>query len=260
MTVTTDAPGLLFESPPAVPAAFNVLLYGPPKTGKSTAAATAPGPILWVNAEGGGALAHARKVARQRGTEILEVKLDRKDDAMGKLREVLKYVKDHEGQVGTVVVDTLAKTRASLIKQIVQPGAKNSYQQFGEVADVIRDFVLYLRDAPVNLVLIAHQDIADEDGERIVRALIGGALTEEIPGEVDVIAYTHSFTDEEGERRYVGQLVEAKGRIAGDRSGGLGNVRDLDITEWLTAYRQALTPDNADLPWEDERDAPGADE
>jgi hypothetical protein len=107
-----------------------------------------------------------------------------------------------------------------------------------------------MRDLPVNLVLIAHQNVEDAEGERIVRPLIGGALTEEIPGEVDVIAYTHSFKDDDsGERRYVGQLVEAKGRIAGDRSGGLGPVRDLDLSEWLTAYRAALAPDVSDLPW-----------
>jgi hypothetical protein len=55
---------LTFVDPPAAPETFNVLLYGPPKSGKSTAAATAPGPILWVSAEGPGALAYARKIAR----------------------------------------------------------------------------------------------------------------------------------------------------------------------------------------------------
>jgi hypothetical protein len=117
-----------------------------------------------------------------------------------------------------------------------------------------------MRDLPVNLVLIAHQDVADAEGERIVRPLIGGVLTEEIPGEVDVIAYTHSFKDEEsGDRKYVGQLVEAKGRIAGDRSGGLGAVRELDLSEWLDAYRAALSPDESDVPWSDDFDPDGAD-
>jgi hypothetical protein len=242
--VSDDLPGLTFVNAPPVPDTANTLLYGPPKSGKSTAAATAPGPILWVSAEGPGALAYARKTARERGTEILEVRIDRQTDARHVLREVIRHVRDQqEPQPRTVVVDTLAKVREALIRQIVVVGAKNSIQQFGEVARILREFIQTMRDLPVNLVLIAHQDVADADGDRIVRPLIGGALTEEIPGEVDIIAYTHSFKDEDtGDRRYVGQLVEAKGRIAGDRSGGLGPVRPLDLSEWLVAYRAALAP------------------
>ncbi len=162
----------------------------------------------------------------------------------------------------TVVVDTIARSGTRSSRQIVTPGARNSLQQYGEVARILREFILAMRDEPVNLVLIAHQDVQDAEGERIVQALIGGALTAEIPGEVDVVAYTHSYKDEEsGERGYVGQLVEAKGRIAGDRSGGLGTVRDLDLSEWLETYRRALASDESDLPSASPRDSrPGEDE
>lgn len=252
--MSVDELGLTFVEAPPVPETFNVLLYGPPKSGKSTAAATAPGPVMWVSAEGPGALAYARKIARQRGTAIFEVQIRPETDTRAELRKVIKHIRSGaDPQVKTVVIDTLAKVRESLIRQIVVPGARNSIQQFGEVARILRELVRALRDEPINLVLVAHQDVSDADGERIVRALIGGALTEEIPGEVDVIAYTHTFRDEEsGARRYVGQLVEARGRIAGDRSGGLGAVRDLDLSEWLTTYRAALTPDESDLPWNDD--------
>lgn len=249
--------GLVFADEPAAPETFNALLYGAPKSGKSTAAATAPGPILWVSAEGPGALAYARKTARDRGTRIMEVRVTNGDDVRTTLREVVKFVRTTRGTDAprTVVVDTIAKVREALIKQLVQPGSKHTLQQFGEVADVIRGFVRTLRDEPVNLVLIAHQDIADADDGRVVRPLIGGALTAELPGEVDILAFCHSFlrdADDEGApptRVYVGQLVEGKGREAGDRSGGLGSWRELDLSEWLTAYRAALAPDESDVPW-----------
>lgn len=257
--MTSDIPtGLIFVDAPATPDTVNFLLYGPPKSGKSTAAATAPAPILWVNAEGPGALSYARKVARERGSAIHEVRVMRGIDTRTVLRDVIKHVRSgDEPQIQTVVVDTIAKVRERLIAEIVVPGAKNSIQQFGEVAKILREFVEVMRDAPVNLVLIAHQDVADAEGERIVQPLIGGALTNVIPGEVDVIAYTHSFKNEDsGERRYVGQLVEAKGRIAGDRSGGLGSVRDLDLSTWLFDYRAALAPDNSDLPFDPDAEIP----
>lgn len=241
----------MFVENPPVPETFNVLLYGPPKSGKSTAAATAPGPIIWVNAEGPNALGFAEKVARERGTAILQLPVNRQTDARQLLRDLITHVRSGvDPQPATIVVDTLAKLRQALIRQIVVPGAKNSIQQFGEVARILSEFVQVMRDEPVNLILIAHQDVADVDGDRIVQPLIGGALTQEIPGEVDVIAFTHSFKDEEsGQRRWVGQLVEAKGRIAGDRSGGLQPVEDLDLAVWLGTYRKALTPDTSDLPF-----------
>lgn len=247
----SDIPGLVFVDAPAVPDTFNVLLYGPAKSGKSTAAATAPGPIIWVSAEGPGALGYARKTARELGTRIEEVRVQRGQDTRLLLRTIIEHIRmGIEPVPKTVVIDTIAKVRERLIGEIVVPGASNSIQQFGEVARILREFIEIMRDEPVNLVIVAHHDPSEAEGQRIVQPLIGGALTQVIPGEVDVIAYTHSFKDEEsGRRRYVGQLVEAKGRIAGDRSGALGAVRDLNLTEWLATYREALTPDTSDLPW-----------
>ncbi len=253
----SDIPtGLMFEPAPTAPSTFNVLLFGKPKSGKSTAAATAPGPILWLNAEGPGALGYARKTAADRGTRILEVALNaHTPNPAGVLNEVYRHVREgRDPKVETVVIDTLAKVREALIGQLVQKGSKNSLPQYGQVADKLGGFINSMRDLPVNLVLLAHVDSKESEGEgRIVDPLIGGKLTETVPGEVDVVAYTSMLPDEDGTRRYYGQLVEGKGRTAGDRSGALAGergFRELNLTEWLAVYRAALTPDESDLPWE----------
>jgi len=255
----TDLPApLMFASVPPVPTTFNVLAFGPPGSGKSTFAATAPGPVLWVNAEGGGALSYARKTATQRGTTIHEVRLDPLIPVRSTLLQVVKHLRSGTEPVArTVVVDTLGKTRDMLVDQIVEKGTRNSLPQYGQVADILGKFVGVLRDLDVNVVLIAHEDVADGDqGDRIVRPLIGGQLTEKIPGEVDVVTYCGVVRDDSaGTVRYVGQLVEGRGRRAKDRSGGLGTSRDLDLSEWLIAYRAALTPDTSDLPFTDEAGA-----
>lgn len=248
-TPETDLPaGLIFVEEPPTPEHFNVVLYGPTGGGKSTGAASAPGPILWVNADGPNALAYARKTARERGTTILEVRItpDPRADTRQILRDVVTHVRGGGvPEVETVVVDTIGKVREALIAQLVQPGAKNSLQQFGDVAKALGGFVRTMRDLPVNLLLLAHEDIADTDGDRIVRPLIGGALTETIPGEVDIVAYCAAHR-EENEIQYLGQLAAGRGRRAKDRSGGLGVVRPLDISEWLEAFRAAL---GGDVPW-----------
>lgn len=250
MTEEADELGttLVFVDEPAAPEYLNILLYGPPGSGKSTAAATAPGPILWVNADGPNALAYARKTARAEKKAIFEVRVKPGQDVRQTLRDVLEHVKEHKPpEVRTVVVDPFGRVREALIGQIVQQSAKNTLQQYGEVAKVLRDFVRFLRDQPINLVILAHEDVEDADGDRIVRPLIGGALTETVPADMDVMAYCSPYRGDDKTVEYLGQLVEGRGRRAKDRSGGLGSVRPLDLTEWIAAYRAAL---GDDVPWE----------
>jgi AAA domain len=259
----TDVPtGLMFVSAPDAPATMNVLLYGPPGSGKSTAAATAPGPLLWVNAEGPGALAYARKVAAQRGHVIHEVRIDHETvDVAQTMRDVLKHViSGAEPAPATVVVDTVGQVREALARQFVNSSARDSRQQWGDVAKVIKETVRILRDADVNLILLAHESIEDESGDRIVRPAIGGALTEKIPADMDVVAYCGAVQDPENATvQYIGQLVEGRGRRAKDRSGALGVTRPLDMTEWLAAFRDALTPDDILGDEDDRPETPTAD-
>lgn len=255
----SDLPALSFVQAPPAPTTFNLLLFGPPGSGKSTAAASAPGNKLWLNAEGPGALAYARRIATERGTQIHEVAVGVK---VGPIKETLQAAVVHvregrEPKIDTIVVDTLGKVRDGLAKQI--GGNQPTIQQWGQVGDLVNDFVVALRDLPVNVVFLAHEDIKDdEDAGRIVEPMIGGKAQRTVPGEVDIVAYCSVLAgDKDSPARYVGQLVAAKGRRAKDRSGSLGAFRDLDLTEWHETYCSALTPDDSDLPFDVE---PPADE
>ena len=235
---------IVFVDDEGAPETLNILLYGETGAGKSTAAATAPGPIMWVNAEGPGALAYPRKIARERGSQIYEARIPRGVSPRPVLNQVVEHVRNGtEPQVRTVVVDTVAKVRDGLIRDMVTPGAKNTIQQFGEVAKVLEEFVVRMRDLPVNLVLICHEQIDDADGERIVQPLIGGTLTQKIPGDMDVMAYCGTVYDEENKTtQYLGQMTAGRGRRAKDRSGGLGHVQPLDLSLWIEQFAAALAP------------------
>lgn len=233
---------LTFAEPVDAPDTANFLLYGPPGSGKTTAAATAPGPLMWVNLEGGGALGYARKVAGERGTELHEVRVNRDEPNLSQiLRSVYQHVRS--GQVPvvrTVVVDTIGKVRDHLAREYgADQPSRDSIRKWGDVAKTMDGFVQGLRDLDVNVVLIAHEDISDDPGGagRIIRPKVGGH-TEKVCAEADVIAYCGRSP----EGVYTGVLAQVGERRAKDRSGGLGTSRALDLSEWLDAYRAALMP------------------
>jgi hypothetical protein len=250
----------MFVQAPPAPTSINCILYGPGGSGKSTAAATAPGPILWANCQGANALAYPRTVAAKRGTAIHEVEFNRETpDPVGQFRALLSHIASgNEPVCRTLVVDTLGDLRDLFARKIVKGPQSRTREQWGEVAEIIKSAVLWLRDRDINVVFLAHEDISDVDDDRVVRPKIGGALTEQVISEVDVVAYCGAHRTEDGVK-YMGQLVELKGRRAKDRSNGLGQARNLDLDEWLDAFRAALTPNESDIPFAADFEAPPED-
>ena len=219
-------PALEFVEPGEAPDTQNVLLYGPPGSGKSVGASTAPGPILWLNAEGPNALRFARKHSK---AEIREVEVA--GDAS--LKAAFLYIREGNG-IKTVVMDTIGEVYRILLEEI--SGSKQpTLQNYGDVNTKLERFIRALRDVDVNLVLLAHEEIADIDGMPTRRPVTGGKkLPEQVMAQVDIVAYTGVVpATDDTSARYVAQLVESHGRRAKDRSGALGAARDVNLTEWI---------------------------
>lgn len=236
-------PELFDEAPVIGPNTVNILLYGPAGAGKTTAAASAPGPIVWVNFEGESAMSFARKRAAELGTEINEVRIKPEEDPRPRVEAAVDYVRG--GRAQTIVFDTFGKYREALAQAI--GGDSPTMPEWGQVARTIRATVRELRDLRANVVLICHEEIVQGE-EMIVQPLIGGKSTQDVCGEVDLIAYCTAHVGEDGVS-YLGQLVEAKGRRAKDRSGALGVFRPLDLGEWVAEYAAALALDVSDVPF-----------
>lgn len=236
----------LFDAPPVFGPEGNVnfLLYGPAGSGKTTAAAgVAPGgEIVWINFEGAGAMAFARKRAEELGTTIREVRVRPGEDPRGRLEDAFDYARTADA----FVIDTAGKLRASLA-QAISSGEEVTLPEWGAVGRAMTEVILELRDAPFTSVIVAHEEIV-QDEELIVQPLIGGRTTQEWCGEVDVLAYCRARTTEDG-TQYLGQLVEAHGRRAKDRSGALGVYRGLDLAEWQEEFCAALALDVSDVPF-----------
>lgn len=222
---------LNFVTPSETPAPLKALIYGPPGSGKTCAACSAPGPILYLNCEGPDALTFSRKMF---GNEkILEVAFTGKQS----LTDVFIYARDPENGVQTIVVDSIGEMYRMLLEEL--GGERATLQNYGDVNTLIERFCRSLRDLPIHVVLVAHEDIADIEGETVRLPLTGGRrLPEILMAMMSVVAYCGVVAEtDDTPRRFVGQLVQANGRRAKDRSDALGKARDLDLTEWITTMR-----------------------
>jgi hypothetical protein len=204
---------------PTLPPRRNVFLYGPPKSGKTLALATVPGPLVLLNAD----LENATWLAHQRRPDLQEIDLEPVDpnDKQPVLRTVLELENAANQRkldsVETIGVDPVGELYARLVREIsgnaVSP-AIQVYQQAGV-------FV-----------------------ERLCRAL---CKCRKIMSMVDVIGYTARIERADGDPLFVAQLVNAKGRRGGDRFDVLGTkengyCRPLDLSEWFEALANVGEP------------------
>lgn len=232
---------LQFVTPDPTSATWNVLLYGPGGNGKTVGACSAPGPVVLVNADGPDG---SRKAHAIYGDKIREVPFEGPETLKG----VYLYLRSDEGKdVKTLVVDPLGEVYQKIFESLHGDGAsrKEMLAAHGDTSTKIERFVRSVRDLDLNVILVCHEEVADQEGETMRRPLTGGKkLPEKIVGMMSIVGYCMAVppNPDEGEERtrYFAQLVEARGRRAKDRSGGLGDSRELDLTEWFPVATKAM--------------------
>jgi hypothetical protein len=188
-----------------------VVLYGPPGSGKTTAAATWPKP-LFLSAESG------LLSIRDKAIDVWTI--DKWEDLEG----AFAYLKHEKHEYLSVVIDSLTEVQKKLNEYIVRafPNVKRGYtdlvseSDWGANIDKMRKLCRAFRDLPMNVVFITLNQDKEIDGENVTRpALSGKTLPDELCGWVDTVIYCPGpQKDEEGNQRYLGQTIDAKGRRA----------------------------------------------
>jgi hypothetical protein len=217
----------------------SVLLYGPPKTGKTTGATSAPGPVLLLNAD----LPNASWFAHQQNDGLIEI-------AYEGFRETLvavgKGIADQDltfggltPPVATIVVDPINEMYRRLLEELSNRAVSPSLPTYQAVNVHLERWCRALCEAPApNVVFVCHDlPVKDESTEEVERLPATGtnnpALGRRLMSMVDVIGFT-AVLEQEGEGyKYVAQLVNAKGRRGGDRFDSLGPFREMNLQEWF---------------------------
>jgi hypothetical protein len=228
---------LQFVTPDNSEATWNVLLYGPGGNGKTVGACSAPKPLVLVNADGPDA---SRKTHAIYGDGIREVPFV----GAKTLDDTYLYLTSKEGaDVKTLVLDPLGEIYEKLFEEL-GGDRKDGLKNHMDVQTKIRRFVRSVCDLPINVVIVCHEEVADNEGDPLRRPLTGGKkLPEKIIGMVSIVGYVGVIPADEEKgtpRRWVAQLVEARGRRAKDRSEGLGDSRDINLEEWFPVATEAM--------------------
>lgn len=234
---------------------ISALLYGPKGVGKTTAAASAPGPMVYGNADAPGRLRYARR--EHYGKDIREVRItgrptpQDKPTARKTLEDLYLYVAEGNG-VQTVVLDPLARIHDLVLDDI--GGQRPSLQDRGDAGTWLERYIGALLELPVNLVLVAHDlgyKVATTEGGDETFEIFPFCGSKSNPGlaknlmrPLDVVAYCGVITAETETELFpagtrVAQLFHGGGRQGADGLGVLGEVAELDLTAWVEANRAA---------------------
>ncbi|CAB4197797.1 phage_P_loop, phage nucleotide-binding protein [uncultured Caudovirales phage] len=209
---------------------MNVVLYGPPKTGKTIAAASSPKQVLYVNCD----LPNATRLAHKMNDGITEVQFE----GLQTLIDVVVELKNSD-TYKTVVVDPIGELYRRLLDEASNNAIRPTLPQRGDVAVHIERFCRAICELDVNAIIVAHE-IADKDeslGSMVYLPFCGTSnpkLAQKLMGMVDVVGYTGVVENEDGTKQFVAQLHPAGGRRGGDRFDVLGDVRTTDLSEWYS--------------------------
>jgi hypothetical protein len=220
---------------PAEQATMNVLLYAGPKAGKTMAAASAPGPILYLNADMPNAtrMAHTRRPGQLREAQF---------EGLVTLEESRQLIGGHN-TYKTVVLDTAGEAYRIMLEGFSHKAIRPSLPLYGDASVHLERWCRDMCAAPVNFVVVCHEiEERDEATGEITRMPFTGTsntkLGSRLMSIVDVIGYCGVVETTEG-LQWQAQLTYGKGRKGGDRFGVLGTHRDTNLTEWLELINQS---------------------
>jgi len=210
----------------------NVLLYGAAKTGKSCGAASAPGPILYLNADSPNALSMARRMFPDTIHEV-------RAEGLQTVVDVSEELLERPDEFKTIVVDPVGELYRVILESLSGRALSPHINLYKDTQTHLERFMRFLCELPINVVFVAHE-FAEKDDEagNFERLPATGtknpALGAKLMAMVDIFGYTGVVAGEgDAPPKYLAQLINGGGRRGGDRFGVLGPDREINVSEWI---------------------------
>lgn len=195
--------------------AINLLLYGEPKVGKSTFAASSPSPLI-CDAESG------YRYMSSKGINIPVAEIIQWSD----MKDF--YTEASKPKYKTIVIDPVNElldkliTSAKANKMYIQNTDPNalSMKGWGYVKDKMKQMLKSFRDLNKNVIFVAHLKEKEEDGQIKKTPKLDANLTSELMAMMDIIGYMFILNDGKEQKR----VISFKPSIrfdAGDRTSAL---------------------------------------
>lgn len=223
---TTDA-----QSKPSVV----MMVYGNGGVGKTTFASTAPKPLL-VDCENGS------KYFGLRGIEMDVAKIKDWGDMDG-IFDIAK-----SGDYETIIIDPIGELMEKLKRFMISKGDKKNVMSdgsptiagWGWLKDTMRNTLKIIRDSGVNILIVAHVDEKEIEGQLVKRPKVMTKLSEELIAFVDIVGYMQVVHVGDETKRVI--LVEPSEKFeAKDRTNQLGAIIPPDFGQIIEACQGTKT-------------------
>lgn len=171
--------------------AISVLIYGQPGAGKSTLGASAPGPVVVFDFDGG-----IRRVNMAHRAEIITVEIN-------EWSEVGQTLADQEmATFNTIVIDTAGKMLSFMDKDIIaksrdkNPIRSLTLNEYGIRKSMFNSFIQQILSMGKNLIFIAHEREEKDGDVKKIRPEIGGSSAGDLIKELDLVGYLQLIGNE----------------------------------------------------------------
>jgi hypothetical protein len=181
------------------------VIHGEPGVGKSTFAATAPGPVLVLDAEGGFRFIRGRKIRWDPTTEPVPEAGDWDYCIVptvewATVAAAYKVLQSGQHPFNSVVLDSLTEIQKRLVDN-VSGVEQPTQQQWGQILRSMEDFIRKLRDMtfhptkPLKAVVFL---CLTHKRDNVFRPFVKGSLELSLPAFVDLVGYLYTQPSADG--------------------------------------------------------------
>jgi hypothetical protein len=197
--------------------AMSMILYGPPKVGKSTMLATAPGPRLLIDVEKSSRFIEGIKPIYWNPSEAPpeydddEVFGSKWDTAVvrltswGQWEKVWPWLESGNHPFRSVLLDSISELQVMLIESLAGDG-QLTQQQWGTVLRKLTGMLRDMRDLtehPIKPVEVVAASALEKSYTGVLKPLLQGASVDVVPYLMDALFYLNR--DGDGERKLLTQ-------------------------------------------------------